>query len=283
VLSLLLTNDDGYAAPGIQSMRRALEAAGHRVTIVAPTEDQTAKGTSITLGGQGAAVFRDGYNRLKLQFDEGYRAWHINGTPSDSVRAALALVFKTRPDLVISGTNLGQNLGPVSTSSGVIGAAIWAIHEGIPAVAVSAGVDFAEAHSDPPFKSSLAAMERTGSIIVGLLARLEASRAEAGSLLPPGTGLSVNVPLQAHPKGPVLTRVGRANSLRIEMLPDHDFAETGNVVARILPNPSSSTLDPTSESDMFSAGYVTITPIDGDWSGDDGEREWLAAVLRVDL
>ena len=122
-LNILLTNDDGYSATGIQILRRALVAAGHTAIIVAPRTNQSGKGTGVADAGA----------MLNLQFHPAENAWSVNGTPSDTVRVALE-VLKLRPDVVISGVNFGENLSVFANSSGTVSASVWALNSGYPAL-----------------------------------------------------------------------------------------------------------------------------------------------------
>ena len=127
-LRILLTNDDGYDATGLQAMRRALTAAGHHVTVSAPATDQSSKSASMTSG------------RITFEKKED-GVWAIHGTPADSADIGLRLLLKdSPPDLVVSGSNRGQNLGTSANSSGTVGAAVVAMQKGVPAIAVSVGL-----------------------------------------------------------------------------------------------------------------------------------------------
>ena len=101
-LDILLTNDDGWDAPGIGSVRQALVDAGHRVTLVAPLEQQSGRGGAMNTNfGEEVAVV-----------EEAPGIWSVDGTPTDSVRAALDVILHDDwPDLVVSGSNFGPNLG----------------------------------------------------------------------------------------------------------------------------------------------------------------------------
>ena len=125
-LSILLTNDDGWNAPGITALRTALQAAGHDVTVVAPSADKS--GTSASANFRGP---------LTVTTPEP-GVWAVDGTPADSVLFGLASVLAdTPPDLVISGSNKGNNTGLGINYSGTVGAAVTATGMGIPAIAVS--------------------------------------------------------------------------------------------------------------------------------------------------
>lgn len=140
-IHVLVTNDDGVAAPGIDALVRALRKRPQvTVTVVAPATNQSGTGGKTTPGTLRAR---------KATTKSGIRAVAVTGTPADSVRYALETTFKRgpKPDLVISGVNEGANLGPVIDLSGTVGAARAAARRGLPALATSQGfgppVDFA--------------------------------------------------------------------------------------------------------------------------------------------
>jgi 5'-nucleotidase len=140
-LTVLVTNDDGYAAPGIDTMVQALvKLPSVVVTVVAPLENQSGTGTKSTDGVVKAT---------HVKTASGYPAIAVAGYPSDAVNYALNTVYSVAPDLVVSGINNGQNLGPFIAVSGTIGAAETASLTGVPAIAVSQGFgnppDFAAA------------------------------------------------------------------------------------------------------------------------------------------
>ncbi|HEX7135489.1 MAG TPA: 5'/3'-nucleotidase SurE [Iamia sp.] len=129
-LSILVTNDDGYSAAGIDAVVEALVAEGHEVAVVAPLEQQSGTGGTFT---EGAVESQE------EQTASGHDAIAVAGFPSDSVRVALDELEMT-PDLVVSGINEGQNVGTLVDVSGTIGAARAAVARGIPALAMSASV-----------------------------------------------------------------------------------------------------------------------------------------------
>ena len=142
-LRILVSNDDGVGAPGIDSLVNALVAEPNvAVAVVAPAENQSGSGGKTSPGPLTAA---------QATTASGYPAVAVQGFPADAVNHGLSTVVTARPDIVISGTNAGQNLGPVLDISGTVGAARAAAQHGIPALAVSAGlgdpIDFASATS----------------------------------------------------------------------------------------------------------------------------------------
>jgi 5'-nucleotidase len=128
---IVVTNDDGVAAPGIDALVTALRGVqGVHVTVVAPAKNQSGTGSKTTPGTLT-------YTSTKTL--SGYPATAVNGYPADTISVALDQLH-LHPWLVISGINLGQNLGPVANLSGTIGAAKKAVDQGVPALAVSAGL-----------------------------------------------------------------------------------------------------------------------------------------------
>jgi 5'-nucleotidase len=130
-LTVLVTNDDGVAAPGIDALVEALRTDPTlEVVVVAPAENQSGTGDATTEGAAAAPAATA----------SGYDAVAVSGKPADAVNHALDVVFAgTQPDLVISGINEGQNLGPIVDISGTVGAARTASRRGIPSLAVSQG------------------------------------------------------------------------------------------------------------------------------------------------
>lgn len=175
-LDILLTNDDGWNAPGIQAVYTALTEAGHHVTMVAPDANQSGVGAAATFGGS-----------LTLTRHSEHQ-YSVSGKPSDAARVGLSVLFADAPpDLVISGTNSGQNLGSNVIASGTVGAAATALNSGVPAIAISTEFDFTNPTAPLPF-------DDTADWLVALLDGLR-SRAHGGSIQPAGIGLNVNYPV----------------------------------------------------------------------------------------
>jgi 5'-nucleotidase len=129
-MHILLTNDDGYNAPGIQTLYRTLRSqTNHDISIVAPEGQRSATGHSITLF---QPLFITEYN-----LDEQQKGYAISGTPSDCVKLAVQGGLVPKPDLVISGINQGSNLGTDVFYSGTVSAAMEGVILGIPSLAVS--------------------------------------------------------------------------------------------------------------------------------------------------
>ena len=131
MLNVLLTNDDGIEADGLQAMRRALSALdGVRLAVIAPDGNRSAMARSITT--------RRPLWVEEVPFADGTIGYATDGTPVDCVRlASLGLVEDFETDLVVAGINHGANLGDDITYSGTVAAALEGVVLGLPAIAVS--------------------------------------------------------------------------------------------------------------------------------------------------
>ncbi len=127
-LTILLSNDDGYNAPGLQALIAALEPVSD-VYVAAPADDQSGKGHSVTIG-QPLYVH-------PVKRPNGRIYYAIEATPATCVRLGLENLVPKKPDLVITGINRGENLGLVVYYSGTLGAAREAAMSGLPAIAIS--------------------------------------------------------------------------------------------------------------------------------------------------
>jgi len=123
-MKILISNDDGYQAPGIVALYDALKDIAD-VEVVAPELNNSAKSNALTLHGP-LTVTTAG---------NGFR--YVNGTPADCVHIALTGLLGYRPDLVVSGINNGANMGDDTIYSGTVGAAMEGFLFGIPAIAFS--------------------------------------------------------------------------------------------------------------------------------------------------
>ncbi|MDR3448572.1 MAG: 5'/3'-nucleotidase SurE [Alphaproteobacteria bacterium] len=123
---VLLTNDDGFDAPGLAALADVARQLADEVWIVAPQLDQSGMGQSITMNGPLRCIPR------------GDKQFAISGTPADCVILALQhLMQTTPPDLILSGVNAGNNTGDDFNLSGTIGAAFTGLMLGTPAIAIS--------------------------------------------------------------------------------------------------------------------------------------------------
>jgi 5'-nucleotidase len=130
-MRVLVTNDDGIGAKGLNALRKALaEVPELDLSVIAPDSNRSATARSITT--------RSPLWVEEINFDDGTSGFATDGTPVDCVRFAdLGLTGEERPDLIVSGINHGANLGDDITYSGTVAAALEGIVLGIPAIAVS--------------------------------------------------------------------------------------------------------------------------------------------------
>ncbi|MGL6298849.1 MAG: 5'/3'-nucleotidase SurE [Methanobacteriaceae archaeon] len=147
-MKVMITNDDGVNSAGILAAKDALSQLNNEyiseINIVAPETQQSGVGRSITL--------TNPLHINKVKLADGFEAYSVSGTPADSTLLGFHEIMKKDLDLVISGINIGENLGKMDISaSGTFGAAVEAASNGIPAIAISLQIlrkssDFKEGH-----------------------------------------------------------------------------------------------------------------------------------------
>jgi 5'-nucleotidase len=128
---ILIGNDDGIFAKGIEALANTLAIAGHEVIVVCPDRERSATGHGLTL-----------HDPIRAQqvtgiFHPSVKAWSCSGTPADCIKLALGALLDRLPDFVLSGINHGANLGTDVLYSGTVSAAMEGTIEGIPSIAFS--------------------------------------------------------------------------------------------------------------------------------------------------
>jgi 5'-nucleotidase len=260
VRNILLTNDDGIEAEGIQALRSALaELDDVRLVVIAPDGNRSAMARSITT--------RRPLWVTEFDFADGSIGYATDGTPVDCVRLArLGLIEGFEADLVVAGINHGANLGDDITYSGTVAAALEGVVLGVPSIAVSqqsrAGeLDFAG----------------TGSydfeIAVRFVARLVESLVD--SPLPPATLLNINVPGRM-PTGVEVTHLGKRvyhDELRL------DSEEQGRRRYWIYGTSPGFEDEPGTDLNAVARGSVALTPLHFDLT----YRPGIDALKRLDL
>lgn len=183
-MKILVTNDDGIFSPGLFAIKQALDTCG-QVAVIAPDKNRSAIGRGITIG--------ESLNVDEVAFPDGSIGFSVDGTPVDCVRLASLGFLEWQPDIVVSGINLGPNLGDDITYSGTVAAAFEGIMLGIPAIAVS--IERAEEYEFGP----------VAGFTAGMVGKLVANNV-------PGTILlninAPNLPLQQL-GGAEVTRLGK--------------------------------------------------------------------------
>ncbi|MDH3440913.1 MAG: 5'/3'-nucleotidase SurE [Gammaproteobacteria bacterium] len=263
-LHILLTNDDGYLAPGINAVHEALLEAGHTVTVVAPNENQSGSRVRVTTGGELSVIERE---------DD---VWSVGGSPADSVLVAIHRVMAgDPPDLVVSGANFGQNLAR-GTSSGTVGAATTAAYAGFPAIAISVGIDFRERELSPRFPSTMAAFPGAASFLVGIIDQL--MNADADRLMPAGTVLNISYP--ALPEDQINGARVLPGFLGSDLEIRYEDTGTANTVAASI-GPRSLEAGRIEGTDVgaFRDGYIVISVFDGNWNAENSVRDEVRSLL----
>jgi 5'-nucleotidase len=185
-MRLLVTNDDGILAHGIECLIEAAEPLGE-VTVVAPDREQSATSHSLTIHHPLRPVSR------------GERRWQVDGTPTDCVMLAIEALMPARPDFVLSGINHGHNMGEDVLYSGTVAAAMEGLALGVPAVAIS----FAAAGD---LRADVFHLNEQVKVLTPLLKHLTSLDS-----FPANTLFNVNLPPvpAADVRGVKLTRLGR--------------------------------------------------------------------------
>ena len=232
-MRILLTNDDGIHAPGIEVLEQIAAQFSDDVWVCAPAEEQSGAGHSLTL------------NRpVRLhQFAE--RRFAVTGTPTDSVTMGLREVLDSPPDLILSGVNRGANLGDDVTYSGTASAAMEGALAGIRSIALSQVISPETRGTTHEFAQAL---EWAPKVIQPLLDAPFGNR----------TFLNVNFPPKA------------AQGIRITRQGFHDYSR-GSVVEGTDPrglkyfwfglHPIEHTLDHGTDLEAIADRYVTVTPL----------------------
>ena len=184
-MRILLTNDDGIEAPGIQALWQELADIAD-ISVIAPVSERSATSQAITVH---HPIRVDEYCFTEPRIC----GWRVDGTPTDCVKIAVEALMDTPPDIVVSGINHGPNMGTDVLYSGTVSAAIEGALNGFPAIAVSLN-----SWQESDFK---AAAEFTRRLVAQVM--------ETNSI-PPRTLLNVNVPaLPAEQiKGVRITKLG---------------------------------------------------------------------------
>jgi 5'-nucleotidase len=235
---ILLTNDDGIYAPGLWALYQELRQLGE-VSVVAPESEQSAVGHAISLANP--------LRVKKVSLDGGVQGWAVSGTPADCVKIALSELLPEPPQMVVSGLNLGPNVGINVLYSGTVSAATEASILGVRAMAVSLNSYKAEA--------DFTAAAR--------LARETVARLRSWPGWKKGVCLNINLPalppdrvlglkFTRQDMGPLVEHFERRVDPR-----EHVYYWLAEINQRRLP-------DPETDYGALAAGFISITPIHHD-------------------
>jgi 5'-nucleotidase len=251
-MRVLLTNDDGIEAAGLQTLRQALlTVPGIQLAVIAPDGNRSAMARSITT--------RRPLWVQEVEFGDGTVGYATDGTPVDCVRLAnLGLIESFEAELVVSGINHGANLGDDITYSGTVAAALEAVVLGLPGIAISQQSSTLETdfRQGTGFEFAHAA-----AFAARLVAELETMALRTGTLL------NVNVP-GGQPIGVELTRLGkRVYRDELSLL---DEATGGRRQYRIYGDASYHSGEPGTDLAALAEGKIAITPLHFDLTDHQG-------------
>jgi len=228
-MRILVSNDDGYFAPGLEALVAAVDGLGE-VTVVAPETNHSGASNSLTLNRPlSVRQIRPGF-------------YCVNGTPSDCVHVALTGLLDARPDLVISGINNGANMGDDTLYSGTVAAATEGYLFGIPAIAFSL------------VEKDWAHLEAAGAVAREIVQRQIAQPLAAPILL------NVNIPNRARAtmQGMEVTRLGKRHPSDPVVRTTTPYGDTVYWIGR-----AGHALDAEPGTDFYATqeGRVSLTPL----------------------
>ena len=228
-MRILISNDDGYQAPGIVCLARRLGEVGE-ISVVAPERERSGASNSLTLRNPVRA----------RRAENGFI--YVDGTPTDCVHLAITGLLDPEPDLVVAGINAGANLGDDVLYSGTVAAAMEGRFLGLPAIAVSLVGDQFQHY------------ETAADVVVSLVRSLQTSP------IPPATILNVNVPdVPAEElSGFRVTRLGQRHRSE-PVVRTHD--PRGREIFWIGPAGPGQDAGPGTDFHAVAGGYVSITPL----------------------
>ncbi|QHJ01638.1 5'/3'-nucleotidase SurE [Xylophilus rhododendri] len=250
-MKILLSNDDGYQAPGIVALYEALSEVA-QVEVIAPEHNNSAKSNALTLNAP-LSVHRAA---------NGFR--YVNGTPADCMHIALTGLLDYRPDLVVSGINNGANMGDDTIYSGTVGAAMEGFLFGVPAIAFS--------QVEKGWGELEAAVARARDIVQDLM------KGRDGGGAP--WLLNVNIPNRPYDelRAVRLCRLGRRHAAEPVIMQTSPRGETMYWIG------NAGLAKDNSEGTDFHAvaqGHIAMTPLKVDLTDHDNMAEWTGVVRRM--
>jgi 5'-nucleotidase len=261
-MKVLLTNDDGIQATGLNAMRRALlEVPGVELAVIAPDSNRSATARSITTR---KPLWVD-----EVEFGDGTTGFATDGTPVDCVRFAALGLVEFEPELIVSGINHGSNLGDDITYSGTVAAALEGIVLGIPAIAVSQQAEAGLVDFRGGREWEREDFEQAAAFVARMVEELEAVP------MPPGTLLNVNCPA-GEVRGVAACRLGKR--IYRDQLELAEEAE-GRRRYHIYGEEPGYRQDPDSDFAAIAEGHIGVTPLHFDLTDEAG----IEALAGFDL
>lgn len=252
-MHILVSNDDGYLAPGLLALVKSLRSIDAKITVIAPEQNHSGASNSLTLSRPLSIHRVAGGERDGFLF--------INGTPTDCVHIAMTGFLDEKPDLVVSGINQGENMGEDVLYSGTVAAAVEGVMFGVPGIAFSQ-VDRGWARLDDAAKVAADVVKH--AIDTGL-------QNEGGSH---ATLLNVNLPNHTYEdlQGWRVTRLGNRHHSQPVIKQE---SPRGDAIYWI--GPAGDAKDATDGTDFhaINQGYVSITPLHLNLSDEKRRQEML--------
>jgi 5'-nucleotidase len=300
-LVVALSNDDGWEAPGIQAMKDALEAAGHTVTLAGSLDEQSGSSAAINAVSD-LVIKKEAVNEFSVALAGGTEG----AEPATSALIAIGIAKTANdgvaPDLLVSGINAGANIGAATQLSGTVGGTIVAIANGLngslPAIGIS--TDEVCDEEEPPdddlaacAAANAAHFANVASFLTDFIAHLESKPgflAGESGLLPGGVALNINYPPLAPEdiQGVSLNKQGQTLVIGgIPLAIDFvcfacEFIEVGDSSPGGI---GGAGFDPTpdvagSDSADFLAGYITVVPIEANYTARAGTLNGFSSVIN---
>jgi 5'-nucleotidase len=249
-MRILLSNDDGYFAPGLAMLAEALAKVAD-IIVVAPERDRSGASNSLTL------------DRPLMVRKSHLGFLYVNGTPTDCVHLAVTGLLDDLPDMVVSGINHGANMGDDTIYSGTVAAATEGFLLGIPAIAMSLA------------KQASGNYSAAARVAVDLVSRFQAQPLRLPMLL------NVNVPDLPYERlaGHRITRLGRRHKAERVV---QSTNPRGDIVYWIGAAGDAADAGEGTDFHAVASGYVSITPLQIDltqYAQLDPVRAWLGAQL----
>ena len=233
-MQILLTNDDGIYAPGIAALKHQIQDLG-QITVVAPDIEQSGVGHSIT--------FSHPLRIREVRLNNEFIGYGVNGSPADCVKLAVYEIMKKEPDVVISGLNMGANVGIHILYSGTVAAAVEASIMGFPSIAVS--FEITEQYAD---------VNEAAKVAKKVIERIIKHK------LPKGSLLNVNIPSRP---------ADQIKGIKVTRQFAHDFKETfdkrvdpsGRAYYWLIGTNKSIHCEEGTDISAVNEGYISITPL----------------------
>ena len=243
-MRILIANDDGYLAPGLAALARAMEGLG-TIDVIAPEQNASGTSNALTL------------NRPLSVYTAANGFRYVNGTPSDSVHVALTGLLP-RPDLVVSGINQGANMGDDTLYSGTVAAAMEGFLFGVPAIAFS------------PVEKGWVELDATAAV-----ARRVVEQVVAQGLLQQAWLLNVNIPNRADAAQRPwrITRLGKRHASEPVI---RQTSPRGEAIYWIGPAGDAREAGPGTDFHATAQGEVSISPLQIDLTDHARLGQWAS-------